>query len=562
MRKKFRLFNTITSSKVSANMRASIRTQTNNVPPEKIVYAVSAKELPSQFDTRFPDQIPESQQKYWFYHDSKGNLVRALSYIMDQGGCGSCWAFAAAGMFTDNIRINLLKRYGDDACFKSEFFEPITACTGEANVSTPSGGVVNETTTKLYAIQIRDRISEYWTVAFSPKMREVCPAIGFETCTYDVCSHALTLWKKSAAGGTLDQVHEVLGDKFQTCMGCEGNHIAMPLIMYTDKGKGAASMLSDFPISDWVCLFGTPALQKIYCIPDFVERSKVVEFPKTFTADKYSYVTEDDLRMGYKPAGIKTMEEWIQMTIFNYGPVIIGFIVYKSFMEFFTRNPKGIYKFENFAEDLRAAPNMKDQGGHAVVITGWGEVQDGPVLTKYWVVRNSWGSSWGDGGFFRIARNMDNKLARAGVHQRIMFEHEFGIVFFAPNPNPTEYAGRLQQNPMTEYLDEKHRTICQGVGAIEGQTVAIAEQKCSCPHGYIMTGEHCIPDKGGMLEQRLLHGVPMESEKPSLLKLSKIHPSIVVLFILIILMATIVARARAKKVSKKVETPTQTAPVN
>jgi len=43
---------------------------------------------------------------------------------------------------------------------------------------------------------------------------------------------------------------------------------------------------------------------------------------------------------------------------------------------------------------------------HVVSIVGWG-VEHG---RKFWVVRNSWGSSWGEEGFFRIVRGVNNIL--------------------------------------------------------------------------------------------------------------------------------------------------------
>jgi cathepsin B len=76
----------------------------------------------------------------------------------------------------------------------------------------------------------------------------------------------------------------------------------------------------------------------------------------------------------------------IKMAIMKGGPVETAFSVYQDFFAY----SSGIYKYDGTSAYA---------GGHAVKIVGWG-VQSG---TDYWIVANSWGTGWGESGFFNIA---------------------------------------------------------------------------------------------------------------------------------------------------------------
>ena len=43
---------------------------------------------------------------------------------------------------------------------------------------------------------------------------------------------------------------------------------------------------------------------------------------------------------------------------------------------------------------------------HTVALSGYG--LDTATGEPYWIVRNSWGTYWGENGWFRIARGIDN----------------------------------------------------------------------------------------------------------------------------------------------------------
>lgn len=119
--------------------------------------------------------------------------------------------------------------------------------------------------------------------------------------------------------------------------------------------------------------------------------------------------------------------------IMTQGPVVGGFWVFKNLC-----NPPG----GNFRCDDKNKSNiylenvnyqtkryeLLDQstllGSHAVVIIGWGSgevtedlIQQGGrpdkrVNVPYWIVRNSWGKDWSDGGYFKMAMFPINRYAQ------------------------------------------------------------------------------------------------------------------------------------------------------
>ena len=106
------------------------------------------------------------------------------------------------------------------------------------------------------------------------------------------------------------------------------------------------------------------------------------KWPETWQASGYQQLTKGDVG-GYMSAIEKN------------GPIQAWFQIYDSFNSFFKEQPTGIYS--------QSDVSGKYQGNHYIKILGFGT--EGGV--DYWLCANSWGSGFGDNGYFKMQRGVN-----------------------------------------------------------------------------------------------------------------------------------------------------------
>ncbi|KAI0989638.1 hypothetical protein GJ496_010958 [Pomphorhynchus laevis] len=127
----------------------------------------------------------------------------------------------------------------------------------------------------------------------------------------------------------------------------------------------------------------------------------------------YPYVN-DDGKCRYDPnktvayvSHFRTFEPGDEVSIMHtlqYTPVAVG-IDASSFE--FTQYAGGIFDSENC---------FKEFVNHAVLLVGYGsETDENNKTIDYWIIKNSWGPTWGEDGYVRLLRNGQNYCGVASI---------------------------------------------------------------------------------------------------------------------------------------------------
>ena len=127
----------------------------------------------------------------------------------------------------------------------------------------------------------------------------------------------------------------------------------------------------------------------------------------TYYVDEYGDVTGDDMELA------------MRTEIYNHGPISCAISVTDELVSY----TGGIFT------DLTNASSLN----HDISVVGFGEEKG----QKYWVIRNSWGTYWGESGYFRLARGVNNIGIESGACSWATPKDTWSHVNF-PHSDPTK----------------------------------------------------------------------------------------------------------------------------
>ncbi|KRY52559.1 Dipeptidyl peptidase 1 [Trichinella britovi] len=115
---------------------------------------------------------------------------------------------------------------------------------------------------------------------------------------------------------------------------------------------------------------------------------------------KRHYATDYQYVGGFYGA---TNEPLMRLALVNSGPLAVGIEAFDDLIHY----RGGIYHHTKIHDDSNFPTkwNPFELTNHAVLIVGYGVDKKSNI--PYWIVKNSWGTNWGEHGYFRIKRGVD-----------------------------------------------------------------------------------------------------------------------------------------------------------
>ncbi|KRX15150.1 Cathepsin B-like cysteine proteinase 3 [Trichinella nelsoni] len=146
---------------------------------------------------------------------------------------------------------------------------------------------------------------------------------------------------------------------------------------------------------------GGPYGDKSCCQPYSIAPCSKCTYTASTPSCKYDCQDDYDIPITSEHYHVPSNQYEIMNEIYTHGPVVAGFIVYEDFTYYIS----GIYHQTSYMA----------MGGHAIRIIGWGEENGIP----YWLIANSWNTTFGEKGFFRIRRGTNECRIESEVYTGI-----------------------------------------------------------------------------------------------------------------------------------------------
>ncbi|KRY42887.1 Cathepsin B [Trichinella spiralis] len=146
---------------------------------------------------------------------------------------------------------------------------------------------------------------------------------------------------------------------------------------------------------------GGPYGDKSCCQPYSIAPCSKCSYTASTPSCKYDCQADYDIPITSEHYHVSSNQYEIMNEIYTHGPVVAGFIVYEDFTYYIS----GIYQQTTYVA----------MGGHAIRIIGWGEENGIP----YWLIANSWNTTFGEKGFFRIRRGTNECRIESEVYTGI-----------------------------------------------------------------------------------------------------------------------------------------------
>jgi len=189
-------------------------------------------------------------------------------------------------------------------------------------------------------------------------------------------------------------------------------------------------------------------------------------------------------------------EDRIKQEILAGGPVAAAMDVYTDFYIY----NGGVYQYTTGAFE----------GGHCVAIVGWGKEGS----TDYWICKNSWGTEWGEAGWFRIKMGEVNIGLEAIAYQpkvrgKVLFYEGHAPVYLLL-ANYSEWGNRLAGNgylvhssddfPLTAELLE-----CYDVVVIGNPDIAFTADELAAIKEFVGRGRVIAAGDGDLFENAFIY---------------------------------------------------------